>query len=274
MPITVEELLRSREVKHGKYVVRRYKCAGSNDDLEIAAAVLAETPAAHGLYPRKNDFDLRPFPGDFDMQTPETSVWQAEVRYELAEPDNDEPEEDDELGQRFSFDTTGGTRHIDEGFLLIDKQPPDAEDFGLAIRVTGDDQQQVVEGADVITGAGRFTLNAVVPEVTPEMLRTWKALTGKVNQAEFKDFEASEVLFLGVSGEGRIGRGIDCAFQFEIDSNVPALPTAGQVVIYDGHANVWVRYAPADGDEGVVPAVQGVYVVQQYLGGDFSILPV
>lgn len=275
MAITVDEMLNSREIVVGESVIRRYVCRGSSNDLDIADAVLAQTPTNHGYYPRKNNPRIVPAK-DADMQTAETAIWIADVTYQLEAPDKDEQPEDpdDGLGLRFSFDTSGGTRHITEGFALIDAQPNDAEDFGLAINVTGDDTNLQVEGADVVTGNGQFQISKVVEAMNFAKFKAWKALTGKTNNAAFQGFAAGEVLFLGASGTGRVGSGIDVTFTFVADSSDPALPVAGEVVEYEGHANVWVKYAPTVGELGIKPDVKGVYVVRQYQQADFSILPI
>jgi len=112
-------------------------------------------------------------------------------------------------------------------------------------------------------------------DVTAEYKATLFALTGKVNSAAFKGFEAGEVLFLGASGSKRGEEDWEITYRFAASPNATNIQV-GDITVTSkkGWEYLWVRYADAEdaGANALVKRPVAAYVEKVYEEGDFSAL--
>ena len=98
-------------------------------------------------------------------------------------------------------------------------------------------------------------------------------LTGRVNSAPYKGFQAGECLFLGASGSKRGEEDWEISFRFAASPNKTGL-SVGDIGGIDkkGWEYLWVRYADAEDPaaKSIVKRPAAVYVEQVYEYGDFS----
>ena len=191
MPITIAEKFASRK---GDAQSRDllYVAVGSSDDVAVRAAVLDTAPGAtdDGLPRRDTQTILEPVA---------PLIWDATVHYGL---ENRQPQAGDDPD--FSFDTTGGTQHIthsnpDYGSIgRYGINGDSAPDNGGSIGATADG----IEGCDIVVPVFHFAeTHFFAPDyVTDDYLTILYTLTGTLNVAAWRIFEAGEVLFLGASG--------------------------------------------------------------------------
>jgi hypothetical protein len=270
VPITVEEAFDSRRSGSGQnasaellYIVR-----GTDDDLAARTALAAAAPVQYDGMPLRS---VAIEPGEAPL------MWKGEARYApISASFSGPPQTGDSV---FSFDTGGGSQHITQSKETVSTHAPPgstggAPDFGGAIGVTSDS----VEGVDIVVPVYQFAETHYLPDaqVTPTFRGALFALTGRVNDAPFKGFNAGEVLFLGASGSKRgTGAGAD----WEIAFRFAASPNAASISIGDiegiskkGWEYLWVRYGD-DVDEtadALVKRPVAAYVERVYDGGDFS----
>ena len=98
-------------------------------------------------------------------------------------------------------------------------------------------------------------------------------LTGTVNDAAFKGFDAGEVLFLGASGSQRGDQDWEIAFNFAANENVTGI-SVGDITGIDkqGFHYLWVRYVEVEDQNHLTKRPEYVYVEQIYQPRDFSLL--
>ena len=184
---------------------------------------------------------------------------------------------DDEDSFSTSFDTSGGTMHMNQSLGTSAKAPNDAPDFGGAIGVDGDGN---VAGVDVTMPVFNFeethTLAGTV--VTDAWKKKVAALTGTVNSSAFRGFEAGEVLFLGAAGSKRSKKASanwEITFRFAVSANQAQLKI-GDLTIANkrGWDYLWVSYktAVAGNGKSLVKKPAAAYVEKVYPDGDFGTL--
>lgn len=176
-----------------------------------------------------------------------------------------------------SFDTGGGTMHMNQSLGTVSKTPNDAPDYGGAIGVDGEGN---VAGVDVTMPVFNFqethTLSGTV--VTDAWKKKVAALTGTVNSAAFRGFAAGEVLFLGASGSKRSKKASvkwEITFRFAVSANRTGL-RVGDLNIEQkrGWDYLWVSYktAVAANGKSLVKKPSAAYVEKVYPDGDFGTL--
>ena len=269
--ITVEELFDSREVTTGvnpsaelRYVVR-----GTIDEVAARAAIVDQTPAYYDLYgtgllflPRINISFEKPV---------NNSTLKATVHYGPVPQTNTSV---------FSFNTSGGTRHITHSMETIGRyginangQQITAPDCKRAIGVTLDN----VEGVSVTVpvyqwGETHYLPASVVTEAYKDRLFR---LTGTVNDVPFRNFAAGEVLFLGASGQKRGFGDWELHFSFASSRNFTDLRIGDITGINKrGWDYLWVRFADTvdDASKTLVKIPVGVYVERVYEYSNFDLL--
>ena len=175
---------------------------------------------------------------------------------------------------RYQFDTGGGTQHITQSIANIGKYAPDgqtAPDFQGAIGVTHDS----VEGVDIEIPSYNFSETHYLSNsvVTAAYKQTLAALSKKVNNAPFKDFEAGEVFFHGASGSKTGDDKWEITFSFAASKNATNI-TIGDIVVpaKKGWQYLWVRYADSEDNSAkrVVKKPIAAYVEKVYEEADFS----
>lgn len=268
MPISVEEKFDSRRSSVGQPEAAelRYVVRGTDDDLAARAALASEAPTTYDGLPRRT---VGIEPGEAP------GVWEGEVRYGVESVDFGGPPQTGE--SVFAFDTGGGAQHITQSKETLSTHAapgvPAAPDFGGAIGVTADS----VEGVDIVVPVYHFTETHYLADalVTTAYRGALFLLTGRVNNAPFKGFNAGEVLFLGASGSKRGQGDWEIAFRFAASPNASNL-SVGPITGVDkkGWEYLWVRYGD-DLDEAADALVKrpvAAYVERVYDDGNFSLL--
>ncbi len=223
----------------------------SDDELRIAAKLEDTAPALFDGLDADN-YTLDPQGG---------GVWLANVNYKIRNQSSE------------SFDTTGGTVHVTQSFGT-NRFGPLAPDFQGAIGVSDDR----VDGVDITIPAYKFSETHYIPRifVSTSYKNTLFQLTGKVNNASFKNFAAGEVLFLGSTGQRR---GLE---DFEITYNFAASPNIGSIVFTpdievinkEGWDYMWLFYADEVDSTAhrIVRRPKAAYVERVYPRADFGLL--
>jgi len=146
-------------------------------------------------------------------------------------------------------------------------------DYHSAVGVTKDG----VAGVDITVPVYNFSeTHTLAPEViTPFYKSMLFSLTGTVNNAMFRGFQAGEVLFLGASGNKR---GMDA---WEITYKFAASPNVSGLIVGDigpinkrGWDYLWVQYQEEEDPDAqvLVKRPKAVFVEQVYRFGNFALL--
>lgn len=264
---------------------KSFKVFGTQDDTVLHAAINAKVTAeyAYWQYPGVSDMQLRA--ESYSVSYLGDDAWQVQVDYvKDGAEDGTDP-----LKRSRSFDTTGGTQHITQaaggsitvtGSTIVTEgserryPPGSAPSMDGAIAV----DDSTVNGCDITVPQLQWQENYDVPNtyVTSTYIRGVAALTGTVNNAAFRGFDAGEVLFLGCSGsqewDDQKGRGPwSLSFRFVASPNVTN-QTIGSVtgVEKKGHEYLWVKYESQSDSNVLVKRPKFVYVNKVYKDGDFS----
>jgi hypothetical protein len=122
-------------------------------------------------------------------------AWEVTAHYETN--GEDDPERPEPLKRGRQFDTGGGTAHISVGFAER-RYGENAPDMKKVVDFDG----ETVKGIDIVVPALQWSETYDVPtaKVTADWIRSVSDITGCINDAAFRGFEAEEVLFLGCSG--------------------------------------------------------------------------
>lgn len=268
MSIIVTEKLESRRVALGPSPTAelRFNVRGTASDVAARVALEDETPWFYDMY----DNGTLILPRDSVTVEPVGhELWEGVVRFALV------PQAAESV---FSFDTGGGTQHITQSLETVSSYVPTgatdpAPDYAGAIGATEDS----IEGVDIAVPVYHFSethwfSNAAI---TPAYKATLFHLTGKVNDAAWKGFEAGEVLFLGASGAKRGLNPWEITYRFAGSENKTGL-TVGDItgINKKGWEYLWVRYADEadDASHRIVRRPIAAYVERVYEDGDFSAL--
>lgn len=191
--------------------------------------------------------------------------------------DEEQPDQqNDPMKRTRSFDTGGGTAHInagfeERGFAQGAEVPPDMK---CAIGVDGDS----IAGTDVVVPQLTFTETYEVPAsfVTSSYINTLAKLTGKTNSMAWRMFAQGEALFLGCSGQhtwdNEKGDGpwvLSYKFAISRDRNpVNIGPIIG--ITKPGHDYLWAYYGTEVANNSVFRTPKYVYCTRVYEREDFS----
>jgi hypothetical protein len=174
----------------------------------------------------------------------------------------------------YSFETTGGTQHTTQSLQTVGVYAPSgrtAPNMHGAIGVTHDR----VEGVDITVPVYHFsethTLSIVF--VNNSYLGTLFNLTGTVNNARFRGFQAGECLFHGVTGSKHGYDNWELTYRFSALPNRTDLVVGGITRIAKrGWDYLWVRYEDSEDSVAhtVVKRPTAVYVEQVYYFTNFA----
>ena len=243
----------------GATSVLEYLIKGTDDDVAAKNALGTTAPETYDALKRKN----------WGVERIGNNWWRGTVRYvheEYILPETGE--------SSFAFDTGGGTQHITQSLQTIAKYAPagqTAPDFKGAVGVTHDN----VEGVDITVPVYHFSETHYLPvaTVTQAYKDKLRALTGKVNDTDFKGHSAGECLLLGVAGSQRGANDWEISFRFASSENKTDL-TVGEItgIAKKGWEYMWVRYANAEDvtAKALIKKPVAVYIEKVYEEGDFS----
>ena len=264
MPAIAVERCDSREVATGDRptAVMKFLVKGTSDEQAALAALAAASPGDYNGIARTN-WHVSPVGDGSD-------AWEGTVNYALV---TSAPRP---VGQStYSFDTAGGTQHITQAKQHIQtytRGGATAPDLEGAIGYDGHD----VQGCDITVPVYNFseTHYLAADAVTDTYKGTLFSLTGKVNNASFRGFQAGEVLFLGASGTQRQGDNAwEITFRFAASPNVSNLTIGGSSgIAKKGWEYLWVQYEDfADtGAKAVLKRPRFVFIERVYDEADFA----
>lgn len=273
-PIVVKELYDSRAGDQQQQTLR-FKVAGTDDDAAVFSAVADESPPKHNGKERKS----------IEIEPQGAGLWFAEVEYEVPgvkeRPDPEGGSETLYLPE-VSFDTTGGTHHIEHSLQTVGKfmesTGDTAPDFGGLVGVNDGD----VAGVDVVVPKLEWSeRHYFVPgAITFPYIKLLSAATGTVNSTKWRGFDAGEVLFLGARGERSKPEMWTVEFGFAAMQNVvhPNSLKVGDIIVdtKKGWHHLWV-HCREEVDESatekkIVKKPYAVYVEKVYPEQSFSTL--
>lgn len=260
MPITVLEKWDSRDttLAESSAVELRFLVAGTDNDADVAAQVLFDSPEYYHDLPRESITFTRI--GEKE--------WESTVRYATPPATDTDPS--------FTFETGGGTAHVTQalgtsGVYVAPGQT--APDFRNAVGVSRDS----VDGVDIVVPTYKWTETFRLPAgfVTGSYKAQLFGLTGRTNASGFRGFQAEEVLFEGARGSRRGAGDWEISFAFAASPNVTGL-TVGNItgINKKGWEYLWCRYADFE-DEAAQMLVKrpvAVIVNRVYPSGNFSLL--
>ena len=258
MSVIVTQDIESRYVP-GKSAELNYTIRGAADESEAGTALAAEAPTLYqGLWRRERQIEAV----HVDTDNPTKNIFKAKVLYGPSDPSD----------FTTSFDTTGGSQHVTQSELTVNKYPAGAPDMQGAIGFDG----QRVNGTDIVIPSYAFNETHPKPlaQVTAAYRHTLASLTGCVNNASFRGFAAGEVLFRGVSGQLvtiENDKKWQLTFQFAASPNRANIPVGTITVAQKyGWDYLWVLYGENVDGGRLVQQPQAAYVERLYPFGSFS----
>jgi hypothetical protein len=276
MPATVTEKYESRNLKLGASpgLDLVYDVSGVSNEIDAADAVKTTAPEDYGggttdiPYMIRSNLKIEPVHIDTDDEP--SCRWAATMSY--APPQFAPAETGDSV---FQFDTGGGTAHVTQSKITINKYPasPVQPDFQGAIGYSGD----AVDGCDIVIPVYNFSVRKYLAAAScTESYRTGVAdLTGKTNNAAFRGFAIGEVLFLGASGSQRNEEDWEITYNFSVQRNATGLQVGTITgIAKKGWEYLWVLYKDTEDAtaKAKVKIPKAVYVERVYDSGDFSTL--
>ena len=236
----------------------------AEDEAGALAAVREEAPAQIGrLYLEEVAIDERMTDTVYKV----LATYRVDEQRERAGGDSADAGNSDPA---VSFDTTGGTRHLNRSLATISITPAEATNYGGAIEVDGEGN---VNGVDVTMPVMTFseTHTFAPSKVTTAYRKQLFLLTGTVNQAAFRGFAIGEVLFLGASGQ-KNGEFWDITFKFAVSPNRTNLKVTDSLIVSSkyGWDYLWVKFGEKVVNGAIVKEPIAAYVERVYEAGDFS----
>lgn len=246
-------------VGQGAGALLTFVIKGTDDDQEALDALATTAPDFFQGMPRQSR----------SIEPLGPSLWLGQARYGYAPVK--------ESGESvLSFDTGGGTQHITQGIQTRGIYAPvgkTAPDFGGAIGVS----ESGVEGVDITVPVFNFSETHYLDDavVNAAYQQTLFTLTGKVNNATWRWFEAGEVLFMGASGSKRGQGDWEMTYRFAASSNRAGI-VIGDItgIVKNGWEYLWVRYQDSEDSfaQSIVKKPLAVYVEQVYEYDNFALL--
>lgn len=183
----------------------------------------------------------------------------------------------------FSFETMGGTRHIENvgavpggaivgaygvpGVLLMGGVPDVKGTIGANLK------EKRVEGCDVHARGLKFQFTFCHPRgvMTLAKAKRLRDISATVNLNQWGPFEAGSCLFLGANGGDGTQADANCVYHFDSSENVQNLQVGDVVVVEkQGWDFAWVVHRPEKGADHALLIPEFVYVARVYERIDFA----
>jgi hypothetical protein len=249
-----------QSTENPRKITLKFGLSGSTDDVFVRAYAKASTPIlCDGLYRQ----DLTVDPAGFKL-------WDVAVPY--APISFKQPE----IGEfKFQWETTGGTAKITQAKERIAEHgvggvPPDTKG---AIGVTEDGQ---VEGCEIVIPVFKWTETHQLSSAFADWdySQILKAITGRVNDDNFRGFPLGQVRFDGAVGGGsnKDPEIVEVTFHFAQQDDALNV-TVGEMTEIDKHGWEYshVLYLTME-DKKNVKQPRAVYIDRVYDAADFSLL--
>jgi len=192
-------------------------------------------------------------------------IWSFTIFYELSEITTEE-----------DLDTTGGTKSMKLSYGTRGYGAPGSviPYFGGAINCsTGQ-----VAGVDITEPTYQFSLTKTLLYLDDAFRDVLYRMTGRYNQAAFRNFDAYEVLFLGARGRKAGAEKWKLQFNFAASENLVNIAMGGGIVVAQkyGWEYLWAAFDEVIDQNArrLVQSPRAAYVEQVYLPGDFDLLGV
>lgn len=260
---------RSSYRRRGSTVQFEYHIQDESDVLTIKQTVEAGTALFYdGLVLTAIDIDPE--------ESADNDLWKVAVTY--GDPDSKQNEERPETGDsEFSFDTAGGTEHIELALSpnvgYTKPAGPARPDVKNIIGLSKDGNGVQVEGVDILVPHMKFRETHWLPasKVDPAYVNTLSGVTGTTNKQQFRTYDVGEVLFTGASGKKR-GRGDwQVTFNFEVSKNKQNFQVGDiQIAWKPGWEYIWVMYEDVIDASQLIKRPLHAFVCQVYSQGDFA----
>jgi hypothetical protein len=246
---------------------------GTESEIDALAAISATAPTVW------NDYYFRQA---IKIERIGIEEWEGRVTYGPKESDNKENSQDsddpNDGSWKLSFETTGGTQHVSNSIQTLTTGnniallPDGAPDFKGAINVS----DSGVGGVDIHVPVFQWSETRQLPRAVAlsfDYLRVLYTLTGRVNDATFRGFDALEVLFLGAKGDvsAKDPRYVEVTYNFAASKNVEGVTVgACDPVNKYGWNYLWVYYLDTEDASHKIKQPAAVYVEHVYYSDDFS----
>lgn len=280
MSVYMSELASSRksdlDLQSGS-VTLEFILLGTTDEVVAGNTLLAGTTKRWDFLQRQK-VSVEPLGG---------GCWKGTVEYGITKGESvnpagggnpsPEPGKDDPLTGEFSFDTSGGTRHVTQSLATTTRKGSGtdvAPDFKGAIGVS----KNGVAGTDIIVPKLEFQITKLIDTITLGYIGILVSVTGKVNSKPFLTAQKGELLFMGASGKSQLGKPASLTFKFSWSKNRTDVKITDDLknISVLGWEHIWVGY----GDEldtlatknAIVSRPNAAYVEQVYEFADFRVL--
>lgn len=251
---TIAEAFGSRTFSLGREAAREliFVIVGAADEDEAKSLLVANAPAVYeGLVIESIEAEPQNNSG----------LWRGRAKYQRLSGTDE-----------YTFNTGGGTAKITQALsqtgYASSGTPPD---FKGAIGVTKDG----VEGVDITVPQYEFSETHYFSDaaVTQAYKLALFNLTGRVNLATFRGFDAGECLFLGANGSKRGDEQWAITFNFACSPNLTGV-SVGDItgIDKDGWDYLWVRYEDFEDTLAIelVSRPSSAHVAKVYQDGDFD----
>jgi len=260
MPGQLIELFDSRTEQWGasQSAEFAYIAKGCADEVEVRTLAEANVPGTYnGLYCLTIEIQSRI----------NADTWKVIARYGVPQP-----YQEDTPQPTISFDTTGGTQHITQSLATVASARTGGGTVPNLNGAIGYDGENV-NGVDITVPVynwqeTHYLSNAQLNEPA------YYALTGSVNSDVFRGFQPGEVLFLGVTGQKRLGPNPlwELTFKFSYSGNrFVSVPGVGDLN-KKGWEYLWVQYGDTVTANTKVKQPVAAYVEKVYDDAPFSTL--
>ena len=270
MATTINELFNSQSSTTGNvnatceilYMIQ--DAADKDEAITILVATAPSSQTVDGETLPLQELDVDPRGGD---------NWLATATYARVAPD---PGRNKETGESYyNFEVSTETAHITHS-IDTPQTLGTAPDEKGAINVSGQGPNRRIEGTDILVPTHVFSETHYLSDATVSTAyrKIIAFLTGKYNDAVFRDFAIGEVLFLGASGTKRGSGNWEITYRFGVRENDAAFSVTGVAgtVAKKGWEYAWVRTARETSGSDQVFNNLGAYIEQIYEEGDFSTL--
>lgn len=238
---------------------RQYVIEGTADETVAKAALILQSPATYGALVRKS----------YSVELQGVDWWHGSVEYgERDRLDTGESE--------YQFDTGGGTQHIMTDLARTRYGPNGVNDAPDSHGLIGGSKDGP-EGVDIAMPVYKWTETHMLPiaVVTTAYRLVLAGLTGRINDAVFRDMAVGTVLFEGASGSQRGEEDWQIQYRFAFSPDVTDLAIDDiTVATKPGWSYLWIRYNEiVDGttnDKTFEPLA--AYVSKVYRDGDFTLM--
>jgi hypothetical protein len=206
------------------------------------------------------------------------AVFEVTADYETLTPISGADAKDDSSADNnfvpgaIAWDTTGGTEHRTQarGERIIGDATLDMQG---AINVSGTS----VQGIDVVVPTMRYSETWVMPlaiGLSPVYVGDVFALTGTVNKAQFRSFDAGEALFMGARAQWSGDQPyVAVTYDWQCRPNDDAYYLKGlDTTTKGGWEYVWIVYDSATSSNTLVQKPRAYVFNTLYKDGDFSLL--